>query len=315
MKKYSSINQVDGNASDKAKEIAPFIFQEKFENQRLLDFEREKTPNDLKIISLVNDVTNEIMEKYCHDNFDIPPENIHIITDDSEIDGQWSGVMNSDLQGIFVKEGQSKSKTAFAEQIFHEIVHMKSYNAMNFTSGEKLELKVYRSGFLSASRDGKKTFFNNLNEAIVEEITKRNISNVLVDPIFSEEMEETMETVALCNECGSESGEPFDSDEIYYAKIVTDEQTDEAYLDALAFCYQDEREILNSLIEKIFQTNSGGFSDKDEVFEMFEKAVFTGNIIPIAKIIEKSFGKGTFRRIGELDYDIQNQKNFVNSLR
>jgi hypothetical protein len=42
--------------------------------------------------------------------------------------------------------------------------------------------------------------------------------------------------------------------------------------------------------------------------------MMTGNILPVGRLIERTFGNGTLRRIGELDQDMQAQEEFVNSL-
>jgi hypothetical protein len=68
------------------------------------------------------------------------------------------------------------------------------------------------------------------------------------------------------------------------------------------------------LIDKILERNSEKFQDREEIFEIFAKGMMTGNILPVGRLIERTFGNGTLRRIGELDQDIQAQKEFVNSL-
>ena len=42
--------------------------------------------------------------------------------------------------------------------------------------------------------------------------------------------------------------------------------------------------------------------------------MFSGNLLTAGKIIEKTFGVGTFRRLGELGSDPEEQKEFIESL-
>ena len=68
------------------------------------------------------------------------------------------------------------------------------------------------------------------------------------------------------------------------------------------------------MIDKILEKNPDKFQDKEEVFEVFAKGMITGNILPVGRLVERTFGKGTLRKIGELDQDLRAQEEFVNSL-
>lgn len=81
-----------------------------------------------------------------------------------------------------------------------------------------------------------------------------------------------------------------------------------------SFAYQQERKILNTLVDKIFERNPEKFQDREEVFEVFAKGMMNGNILPVGRLIEKTFGNGTLRRIGKLDQDMKAQENFINAL-
>lgn len=79
------------------------------------------------------------------------------------------------------------------------------------------------------------------------------------------------------------------------------------------------RKILDDLIFKLYAKHLGRFRSKDAVFEMFAKAVSTGRIYALGKMIEKTFGKGALRNLGKIDTsnedeDIQKLEEFVNSL-
>lgn len=80
------------------------------------------------------------------------------------------------------------------------------------------------------------------------------------------------------------------------------------------FSYGEERENLNLLMDKIVEKNSGKFKNKEEVLMVFAKGMITGNILPLGRLLDRTFGKGIFRKIGELDKDTQKQKEFINSL-
>jgi hypothetical protein len=61
----------------------------------------------------------------------------------------------------------------------------------------------------------------------------------------------------------------------------------------------NERKRLQKLLGEIVEKSNGKFKDIDEVFDEFAKANFSGNYLPLARIIEDIFGKGSFRKLAE----------------
>ncbi len=82
MEKYSAIDKVVGKISEKEKDEIIRTQSEIFNDQifaKLRNKEREKTPEELKMITLANQVTNRIRQQYHLGDFDIPAKNIHIV--------------------------------------------------------------------------------------------------------------------------------------------------------------------------------------------------------------------------------------------
>jgi hypothetical protein len=159
------------------------------------------------------------------------------------------------------------------------MIHAKSYNAAQITNETNPKLRIYRVGLRIKTRDDKSTFLRNINEAVTVELTKKCLLGIINDPIFYGE----------------------------------DEQK-EKFKNGKGFGYPRQREILKTLIDKIYGKNPGKFKNKDEVFDLFAEGAVTGNILPLGRVIEKTFGKKTLRKIGELDEDIEKLKEFINSL-
>lgn len=327
MERFSSFERVIGNIPDNEKEQILQEKGERFDNQifeELKGKEREKTPEELKIISLANEATNEIRQKYGLENFDIPPENIHVINEESWPKNRGTAFYNSALQSIASRE--QPSNITFMKKIFHEMLHFKSYNALQVTGGENPELDEYRVGLTVHTRDGKRMNFVNLNEAVTEEMTKRFTLKLLDNVLFAEEVKRTKDLVTRYPRAITGSGEPLFDDDTFYAEVESRKSWGEAVgrlfgaqekirkITTEGFTYQSERRILNTLIDKILESNPEKFQDREEVFEVFTKGMMTGNILSVGRLIEKTFGSGTFRRIGELDQDIRTQEKFVNSL-
>jgi hypothetical protein len=61
----------------------------------------------------------------------------------------------------------------------------------------------------------------------------------------------------------------------------------------------EERRQLRQLIRELFERNRADFRDEEEVFRLFVTAVLRGRLLPLARLIERTYGPGSFRRLGE----------------
>jgi hypothetical protein len=317
MEKPSSIERVVGNISDTEKERILQERAEMFDDQvfdGLDGKEREKTPEEQRIISLANEITNQVRAKYGLGDFNVPPKNIHIVREEAW-PNEGMAVYNSMLQAVAVCE--RREKIEFMYGVIHEMIHFKSYNALQMTSEEDSKLAEYRLGLTVETRDGKIMYFKNLNEAVTEEITKRLAGELVKmfskDPLFAEEINRTRDIISRYPDAIDKDGKPLFDDDVFYAEVrgVDGNKTN---IRTTAFTYKHERKILNVLIDKIFEKDAKKFKDREEVFEVFACGMMTGNILPIGRLIDGSFGVGTLRRIGELDKNIDGQLKFVSAL-
>jgi hypothetical protein len=173
------------------------------------------------------------------------------------------------------------------------------------------------------SRDGQSRFFVNLNEALTEELTKRFVSQNSHNSLFEKELKQTEKIKKkYCDVVGSNNVPVVDDDTVY--ATIQDENILQSIKRRLMgvhpdiitqkLSYETERHVLNTIIDKIYKKKKSSFKDREDVFDVFVKSMMTGNIIPIGKLIDSTFGKGTFRRLGELDSTIQEQEDFIASL-
>ena len=204
------------------------------------------------------------------------------------------------------------------------MLHFKSYNALQVTT-EKGKLTQYRTGLKMRSRDGKRLYFKSLDEAVIEELTKRLVTELKGNTLFEDEVRKTEEIIIKYPKAKSTKGTPlFDKDTVYAE--VEDKKSWGASVGRLVglgemfkkintnkFTYPLEREILDIITKKILEKNTDQFDDTEEVFELFAKAVMTGNVLEVGKLIDTSFGVGTFRSIGK-NSSIQTKIEFVKSL-
>ncbi len=65
------------------------------------------------------------------------------------------------------------------------------------------------------------------------------------------------------------------------------------------YSYIKERGKLNRIVKDIFKNNTSDFKSVEEIFDIFAKAAMSGKLLPVARLIEKTYGKGSFRKLGE----------------
>jgi len=298
-----------------------------FKEQKELEHERPKTPEELRVLAIVQEATNALREKYGLPAFNIPEQNIHVIK--RRFWENPSGTFYTpESESITI--GEESTLLAFAKKCFHEMVHMKGHNASQQIRTESFADKdtaLYRTGFLVYSRK-RREHFRAINEAITEELTKRFISAKRKD-ISEKETAETEETLEKMRGerngvISDKAGQATKPEDIFVASIARENLLEKMvrkvqgkkkpFLRGQAFTYEKERACLSLLIEKIMRRSDEDFEKSDEIFYLFAEGAITGNILPAARAIDKAFGEGTFRRIGECNDDVDELAKYIESL-
>lgn len=165
-------------------------------------------------------------------------------------------------------------------------------------------------------------YFYRLNEAIVEELAIRFQKNILENnPEFDEQKKMIEEYVKQ----EKEKGITVDKDEVFYLKKKirhsSDNRKEYKIIEAERARYKTEREILNNLIGKLYSSNQDKFKNPEEIFDLFAKSLFTGNIVgkeSWGRLLDETFGKGTLRELMEKDSNLTRLKDlreFVEGLK
>ncbi len=283
---------------------------------RIIFFEREKTSEEERIIDFANKKTNELRKKYGLLELNIPLKNVYVVPKEAPWpkNFQTKSYYNPLGQFIVLSEERKKklnnSNLVFAEDVLHEMMHFKSYNSIQKSNSDSYF--GYRSGLrISKKNNIRGAYFGNLDEAVVEELTMEVINNSKNDPLFKKEVEQTNGIKQFFTSQKTSEGEPAITGEEYYMNIDQENLT----LWSAQFGRIRERKILNKLIGKIYHNNSEMFKDEKEVFGLFAEAVMTGRIVRLGRLIDKTFGKGTFRKIAELDDNIDLQEEYIENLK
>lgn len=278
--------------------------------------EYDKRLYELDFINASNIFINVILKKSGLEPFDISAKNIHIlppeIYEKLALDKTNSAIHVPMKQLIILNASKHRpNPIKTAGSIFHEMVHLKGFVSFDVEGVGEQETKEKEGGNLefkrSARRVGLMTFgsykksqekkyyesFRGLNEAVVAELEKIYTDKVVKasnDPevrkqlewLESDEVREFKQKVAKNNNMPEE--------EILW--ISRDRK------DLISRSYFEQRGVLYYLVEEI-ATEQG--MSKEETLNLFIKAHFTGNILAIAKLVEKTFGKNSFFVLGGMD--------------
>lgn len=338
--KFTSVERVIGKHLSPKKKAEFIQFSEKLFTEQnpedkqvfkdLLDLEREKTPVEIILIERANELTNELSRIAGLPDLNVGPKNIHFIPNDRlkrKGSDPEDGPINPDISGrtfsleqmiVMYDFSFEKPKIVSFHDILHEVAHLKSYCSLRERVFENvanaIELLPYRSGIsINTFRPETKRKYgaralNHLNEAITEELVKRLVIRVRNEDLFLAETSNTDENIKKYGGEKDSGGNLILNGEEYFV------QSDEGDITGARFIYERERKMLNILIDKIYDRNKDIFSSREDVFNVFIKAYMTGNIIPMGKLIDKTFGRGSFKRIAKSEKSLEDQEKVVESL-
>lgn len=281
-----------------------FTHQEKW---ALTTKEREQTEEEKQLIDLANRVTDSIRERYGLTSFTVPYQNIHVIPHSEWTDQRGTAQYSVIDQGIAIRE--AKPRSVFLKKLIHEMLHLKSHNAV-IADPDGSRVREYRMGLVIARKQGG-AYFYQLNEALTEEMTKEAFLSLDNEPALTSEQHQTKQTLTTHKVPRVFMADPT---EILHAEPVVDRRGKVISLEVEKFTYARERKILNTLIEKIYQKRSSSDPDKEPIKDLFRQAAIRGDLLPLARTVETAFGKGTFRKIAELDSNLDELEQYIASL-
>lgn len=314
-KKESGISRVVGIEESGEQELLDY-FKRKFESQSKDELEVEHTPELDLLISQINEKMEEFMAKYGVRSLEIPSRNIHIY-DKSKLDPQRrkqieeryekTGAFYVPIKQLIVlfRNYIPGNKLYFAESLIHEMMHANSFASVQkvkegraeIAKGEEtLRLGVRRSGLEISTKAGRFLFFY-INEAIIEELVIRFDRKYFSEfPDLKQEYDDRKEAIEA-----EAKRERKKESEILISGLEHRKKDAEGSHEVLlrTYSYRDEREKLNQLVNDLYKKNKNEFQSPEDVFTLLAKAVLNGQLLPIARLIEKTYGKGSFREIGE----------------
>jgi len=184
------------------------------------------------------------------------------------------------------------------------MLHIKFHQASQFVeNGSVRGFMPYRSGLglSSPKRHGQAPYFHKPNEAVIETLAIEYWKNEIEkNPEYADEIKNLNAFKKVLLECmRTEEGRKNlalteeNIQELYYVNYI--EEADKYKFDR--FSYEEERMALKTLIRKISERKK---ILEHEVFDIFAKSAATGHMVGLAKLIDGCFGKGTFKKLGEM---------------
>jgi hypothetical protein len=154
-------------------------------------------------------------------------------------------------------------------------------------AGDKA-LLVRRIGLNIFNEANTRRFLLDFDEAVIEELTKR------FDMRYFDQTVSLSEEYADRERIRSRVAHP---EEI--AAVLTSQLENGGWQSEITgYAYKKQRDRLNVLVKEIHERNPGRFSSTEEVFKVFAKAVLSGRLLELARLIDQTFGKGGFRKLG-----------------
>lgn len=190
---------------------------------------------------------------------------------------------------------KSESPLETADTLVHETLHAQAFSDIEAASfGASLQQRV---GIRIIRPNRGTTHFKNLDEAVITTLTIRFLNqygNMI--PVLADELQRRTQFIEALPEGVRERARRD------IARIVQTPPDSGAGIwrtEVIPYSYPKEREKLNSLIAELLDKNANDFADAEEVFQVFVQAVFTGRLLTLARLVEKTYGRGSFRRLGE----------------
>lgn len=316
--KESGVNRVVGFESEKEKEFLQY-FKNKFETNSSDSKEKEKTSEQQELIERINNEMRNFLVEYGVEAVEISPDNVHILDKtkftEEELKkiqkqfGTENGFYSALKQGVAIMKDYDVGKLSFLQTMAHEMLHLQGFYSYQKSEQEAADLtlrnegvaaimNIRRSGFSIGTKDGKRLLFHKLNESVITELEIRFEKTYMAEwPELATELKARDEYI---DQVAQRDNVPVERVRQTVASVKSNESTGYKWV---SYPYHEERQHFNSLVDELYEKNKDDFELREDVFKLFAEATMVGRLLPVARLIEKTFGKGSFRMIGERSAD------------
>ena len=270
-------------------------FEVKEKLYQVKDFEKEKTEEEIKMVKIVLERLDNFMKDMGDPNpLKIRPEQVHFLYPDKIKAANLPLINFFDRRRQFIGICDLGNSLENMQGLAHETIHAHSFQSLEIDKDKSVSDR--RFGIRTKIRGGQNYYFEEINEAITEELTIIFDRNYLVSvPGLEKELELRQKFI----DAHLQSNDPEireSADEIAYIKVNNQKQQ----LEATGYSYPAARERFGSLVKEVFKANETLFKSEDEVFMLFVQAAMGGRMLDLARVVEKTYGKGSFRKLGKV---------------
>jgi len=298
----SGIMRVPAFSPEDESALLGSIKRDLFDGHREWPGEREKTPSEMEIINAILVSLPEFIKEYGGKPLALRADHLHVIdydnlTEDEKKRRSSPGFfMSKNQEALVVCKSENYSAIKFAEVVVHELIHFSSFQSVDY-SAESRKISERTLGFAMTVTNGKnpddkpELYFHGVNEAITAELTKRFSEKYLGSiPVLAEDINRR-------NEFRAEIKKGDATEIMVFSNTKKPDGTWRAISED--YPYADERENCWAMMQEIQEKNPDKFRDAEGVFRGFVNAYFTGRFMPVVRLLEKTYGKGFFRRLGK----------------
>jgi len=233
-----------------------------YETEPIEGLELEKTEREIALIDFAERAVDKELEKLGRDSrLSVAKAKIHIL-EKGGVEKHTQGRLIGGAHSVYnsILTDRVDSDVQFAVVMFHELVHAKVFRTLRAIETEDGPVVDHaRNGISVISTDGKKRSFGDIEEALTAYLERKFFKDYIED-----------------NEEFSEQ----EKRRVEFGRSV-------------------ELSELQELVEDIYDKNKDSFTSSGEVFELFLKTNASGRLLPLARLIEKTYGKGAFRYLGD----------------
>lgn len=261
------------------------FFKKQFDNQVPANWESLKTPNEIRTAEIVLDEMLDFVKMYGGEMPPVTQEHIHSVSE-SDRDEHARAIKGGagylpDYQRLYTVDSYGNSNFLKGHVLAHELLHFCSFQSYSAREQrDVLTMTPRRHGLEMINTDNTGSFFGKLDEAVIEELAITFSTNHLTK-----------------NEWLRKDLEEHEGYSSNVLEITKDKNGNAVFV---SHAYEQERTSLRYLVNDLFEKNQDQFNAPDEVFLLFAKGALTGNVLELARLIEKTYGKGWFRKIGEM---------------
>ncbi len=285
------------------------VFKKVFASPEFYQAERVKTHEELEIIAAINEKLKGFIENYGGTYVTLSPDLVHMIDpqklskSDWRMLKEWQGENMSDGwtlltdQGIFINLYRHDDLVHFANVLAHEQIHHQQFVSVHAQWADDqedvLEFWERRYGmkiFSTRGEEGTTQYLHWLNEAVTEELNRRFVGQLTEIPAMKKGLDERARNFPDMDVI----------ERISSTHIRTWKSHEKVHVEfGPHSAYGEERSMLNDLIDQIYEKNKEKFTSREDVFHVFSNASLTGRLLPVARLIEGTMGKGYVRKMAE----------------